>query len=93
MHAQHVDPEEAVRIFQDVRAKKAIGVHWGTFELTDEPLDEPPRRLAEAVRKAGLPADAFSVLKHGEMIQLDTPGSSTAAVGRGRGRAVRDREA
>ncbi|KND54625.1 Outer membrane protein romA [Candidatus Paraburkholderia kirkii] len=82
MHAQHVDPEEAVRIFQDVRAKKAIGIHWGMFELTDEPLDEPPRRLAEAVRKACLPANAFIVLKHGEMIQLDPPSASAAAVGR-----------
>ncbi|SAK87824.1 hydrolase [Caballeronia temeraria] len=82
MHAQHVDPEEAVRIFRDVHAKKAIGVHWGSFELTDEPLDEPPRRLAEAVRRAGLPAEAFTVLTHGEMIHLDTPNSSAATIGR-----------
>lgn len=74
MHAQHVDPEEAVRIFQDVHAKKAIGIHWGTFELTDEPLDEPPRRLAEAVRHAGLPPDAFTVLKFGETLKLETTG-------------------
>ncbi len=60
-----------MRIFQDVHAKKAIGIHWGTFELADEPLDEPPRLLADAVRQAGLPADAFIVLKHGEMIRLD----------------------
>lgn len=73
MHAQHVDPEEAVRIFEDLHAKKAIGIHWGTFELTDEPLDEPPRRLADAVRHAGLPADAFTVLEHGETIRLNTP--------------------
>lgn len=73
MHAQHVDPEEAVRIFEDLHAKKAIGIHWGTFELTDEALDEPPRRLADAVRHAGLPADAFTVLEHGETIRLNTP--------------------
>jgi N-acyl-phosphatidylethanolamine-hydrolysing phospholipase D len=72
MGQQHVDPEEAVRIFQDVHAKKAIGIHWGTFELADDPLDEPPRLLAEAVRKAGLPADAFTVLEHGQMIRLDS---------------------
>lgn len=82
MHGQHVDPEEAVRIFQDVQAKKAIGIHWGTFELTDEPLDEPPRRLADAVRRAGLPADSFTVLKHGEMIRLDSSPSSAAAISR-----------
>jgi N-acyl-phosphatidylethanolamine-hydrolysing phospholipase D len=71
MRAQHVDPEEAVKIYKDVHAKKAIGIHWGTFELADDPLDESPRLLAEAVRRAGLPADSFTVLEHGQMIHLD----------------------
>ncbi len=39
MHAQHVDPEEAVRIFRT--CTRAIGIHWGVFELADDPLDEP----------------------------------------------------
>jgi N-acyl-phosphatidylethanolamine-hydrolysing phospholipase D len=65
MRGEHMDPADAVKAFQDVRARRAIGVHWGTFELTDEPLDEPPVKLAEALRAAGLPADRFSVLRHG----------------------------
>lgn len=69
MSGQHVDPEEAVKIHEDVHSKKSIGVHWGTFELADDPLDEPPRLLKEAVRKAGLPDDAFVVLHHGQMIK------------------------
>lgn len=73
MHGQHMDPDDAVKAFQDIHAKKAIGIHWGTFELTDEPLDEPPKKLATATRAAGLPADAFTVLRHGELINLDTP--------------------
>jgi N-acyl-phosphatidylethanolamine-hydrolysing phospholipase D len=75
MHAQHVDPEEAVQIYKDVHAKKAIGIHWGVFELADDPLDEPPRLLAQAVQRAGLPPDAFTVLEHGQMIRLDTSAS------------------
>ncbi|WP_155835143.1 MBL fold metallo-hydrolase [Herbaspirillum sp. RV1423] len=71
MKAHHVDPEEAVKIHQDVHAKRAIGIHWGSFEMTDEPLDEPPQRLAEAVKKAGLAAGEFTVLKHGETLKLD----------------------
>lgn len=71
MQGQHVDPEQAVQIHLDVHAKRSIGIHWGTFELADEPLDEPPRLLAEAVKKAGLPAEAFTVLKHGETVKLD----------------------
>jgi L-ascorbate metabolism protein UlaG (beta-lactamase superfamily) len=71
MGPQHVDPQQAVQIFEDVHAKKAIGIHWGTFELADEPLDEPPKLLAQAVHEAGLPDDAFTVLHHGQMIRLD----------------------
>lgn len=71
MHAQHADPAEAVQIFKDVRARKAVGIHWGTFELGDEPLDEPPRLLRQAARKAALPDDAFVVLRHGQMIRLE----------------------
>jgi L-ascorbate metabolism protein UlaG (beta-lactamase superfamily) len=67
MKAQHVNPAEAVQIMQDVRAKQAIAIHWGTFELSDESLDAPPAALAAAVKAAGLAADRFTVLKHGEM--------------------------
>lgn len=71
MHTQHVDSEQAVMIHQDVRAKRSFGIHWGTFELADEPLDEPPGLLREAVKKAGLPPDSFITLKHGETLKLN----------------------
>jgi N-acyl-phosphatidylethanolamine-hydrolysing phospholipase D len=71
MQGQHVDPRQAVQIFRDVGARRAIGIHWGTFELSDEPIDEPPRLLAEAARNAGLAPDAFTVLHHGQLIRLD----------------------
>jgi L-ascorbate metabolism protein UlaG (beta-lactamase superfamily) len=76
MHAQHVDPEEAVRLFRDLRAKRAIGIHWGTFELADDPLDEAPKLLADAVAKAGLAPDAFTVLRHGQTIRLNGEGAA-----------------
>jgi N-acyl-phosphatidylethanolamine-hydrolysing phospholipase D len=65
MSAQHVDPGEAVQIHRDLGAEHSIGIHWGTFELTDESLDEPPRALARAARDAGLADDAFTVLAIG----------------------------
>ena len=66
MRAQHVDPTEAVQIHRDVHAERSLGIHWGTFELTDESLDEPPRSLARATHQAGLADDAFTVLAIGE---------------------------
>jgi N-acyl-phosphatidylethanolamine-hydrolysing phospholipase D len=65
MSAQHVDPAQAVRIHQDLAAERSIGIHWGTFQLTDEPLDEPPQALARVAREAGLGDEAFSVMAVG----------------------------
>lgn len=59
MRDQHCDPDEAVAIFSALAAERAIGCHWGTFRLTDEPYDEPPRRLAEALARAGIAAERF----------------------------------
>jgi N-acyl-phosphatidylethanolamine-hydrolysing phospholipase D len=57
MRAHHMNPEEAVRAALDVGAVRAIGVHYGTFDLTDEPLDEPPHRFHEAARAAHVADD------------------------------------
>ena len=71
MQIMHVDPDEAVQIHRDVKARRSVGIHWGTFaNLTDEDMDEPPRRLAEARARAGLSEDEFFVLRHGETIAL-----------------------
>ena len=67
MKGMHIDPAEAVQVRADLRARHAIGMHWGTFDnLTDEPMDEPPRVLAEKRAAAGLSAEDFDVMKVGE---------------------------
>lgn len=66
MAAMHVTPEEAVQIHQDVGSRHSVGMHWGTFRLTLEPMDEPPQRMATARAKAGIPAEDFVVMQHGE---------------------------
>jgi L-ascorbate metabolism protein UlaG (beta-lactamase superfamily) len=68
MRPVHVDPEEAVRIHLDIRARRSVGMHFGTFRLTDEPFDEPARRLAAARQAQGIEADAFRVPGPGETI-------------------------
>jgi N-acyl-phosphatidylethanolamine-hydrolysing phospholipase D len=52
----HTNPEEAVQAGVDVRATHVLGIHYGTFDLTDEPLDEPPRRFHAEGVKRGLDA-------------------------------------
>ncbi|KAL3152059.1 hypothetical protein ABBQ32_001170 [Trebouxia sp. C0010 RCD-2024] len=69
MKPQHIDPAEAVQIHQDVKSHRSFGIHCCTFNLTDEPLDEPPQLLIKAVEAAGLPPDAFVALQHGAMLQ------------------------
>lgn len=54
MKPMHLAPEEAVEVFRETRCRRAVGMHWGTFRLTDEPLGEPPLRLEEAARRAGI---------------------------------------
>jgi L-ascorbate metabolism protein UlaG (beta-lactamase superfamily) len=59
MSSQHVNPDEAVRIFQDLGARQALGIHWGTFQLTDEGRDAPVIALTQALERAGIPAERF----------------------------------
>ncbi|KAI0300367.1 N-acyl-phosphatidylethanolamine-hydrolyzing phospholipase D [Russula brevipes] len=64
----HASPADAVRIFKDVRAKRALAMHWGTWVLTSEPVLEPPELLRKECEKAGLGADEFLVPALGETV-------------------------
>ena len=76
MKEQHVDSDEAVRMHRDLGAKRSLGIHWGTFELTDEALDEPPRALAQALARAGVVQDNFFLLALGQTRKLPRRGSA-----------------
>lgn len=71
MRHHHIDPAEAVQAHIDLRSKRSVAMHWGTFILTDEPLDEPPVKLKTAMKETGLSDEEFLVLKHGETIVLE----------------------
>lgn len=66
MQDQHVNPAEAVQIHLDLGAKRSLGVHWGTFQLTDEALDQPPQDLAAARHERGLTESDFFTLAIGQ---------------------------
>ena len=68
MEPMHVNPEEALQIHLDVRSRLSVASHWGTFCLTDEPMDEPPKRLRKALSAARLGEEQFRALRIGETI-------------------------
>lgn len=66
MRPQHVDPEEAVQAHLDLRAHRSLGMHFATFQLTDEAIDAPVLALYQARARAGVAEEAFDVLAFGE---------------------------
>lgn len=66
MSPVHMNPDEAVRAHLDVKARWSIGMHFGTFQLTDEAIDEPLRALERARTAHGVTPDAFRALDFGE---------------------------
>ncbi|KAJ7244944.1 Metallo-hydrolase/oxidoreductase [Mycena rebaudengoi] len=67
----HCAPRDSVAIFQDIRARRALGMHWGTWALTTEDVLEPPVLLATECSKAGLKEGAFGVCAIGETVTVD----------------------
>lgn len=70
MESNHMDPEESVAAFQRLGAKTALGVHWGTFQLTFEGINDPPRRLAAALKAAHIPANSFVTTEVGQTFEV-----------------------
>jgi L-ascorbate metabolism protein UlaG (beta-lactamase superfamily) len=70
MQANHMDPDEAVRVFGKLKPAIALGVHWGTFQLTFEGMDDPPRRLAAAKRARGIAAGRFVATEVGKTFSV-----------------------
>jgi L-ascorbate metabolism protein UlaG (beta-lactamase superfamily) len=67
MRDQHCNPDEAVRIMQDCGAHHALGVHWGTFQLTDEAREAPVEALGEALARHGVDPRAFMPFEVGDV--------------------------
>ena len=66
MKAAHMNPEEAVQTFVDLGANYAFAIHWGTFKLTTEPMDEPKVRLRHSLTENDIALNRFRALQHGE---------------------------
>jgi N-acyl-phosphatidylethanolamine-hydrolysing phospholipase D len=67
----HTTPEEALNVAQDLKSKKVIGMHWGTFVLSLEPIMEPPVRFKDSAEKYGFKKDDAIIFKIGEFKDLN----------------------
>ena len=80
MADQHTDPEEAVRIMTDLQAHSAIGIHWGSLQLTDEAREEPAMLLARALADRGIAPDRFPAALPGQSFELTGDGGDQQLV-------------
>lgn len=70
MQYSHMNPAEGYEAFLDLRARWMIPMHWGVFDLTDEPIGDPPQALARAVRERGGSMDNIKIMAIGERWQV-----------------------
>ncbi len=73
MDFQHMDPAQALQAFRDLGARTMFPMHWGTFELTDEPPDEAPRELRRQMQRLAIDAREIALLAIGETRRLPAP--------------------
>lgn len=71
MKNAHINPEESVLAHLDLKSKKSIGIHYGTFQLTDEPIYEPIKLLKLAKEKYKIPQDEFVTLEFGTSWEIE----------------------
>jgi len=68
MDVVHVTPEEAVDAHVALGARRSVAMHFGTFQLTDEPIDEPADRLRAALAERGIGDEAFVIPRFGQTV-------------------------
>ncbi|MDC3035886.1 MBL fold metallo-hydrolase [Candidatus Pelagibacter sp.] len=66
----HTNPEEALSIGRDLKSKKILGMHWGTFVLSLEPIMEPPVRFKKSAEKYGFNKEDVLIFKIGQITEM-----------------------
>jgi L-ascorbate metabolism protein UlaG (beta-lactamase superfamily) len=82
MASQHMNPAGSLAAYRDLSATHFVGMHWGTFDLSDEPVDAGARWLRQTVLREGLPEPRFHVLIPGGSVALRGPRGETQAITR-----------
>ena len=67
----HTNPEEALEVAKNLKSKKVIGMHWGTFVLSLEPIMEPRKRFKDGANKYGFKKNDAIIFKIGQVSKLE----------------------
>jgi N-acyl-phosphatidylethanolamine-hydrolysing phospholipase D len=70
MSVAHMNPAEAVATHRDLKARRSIAMHWGTFHLTDEAYDAPAEALTAGRGEAGISPEEFLLLPLGGTLSI-----------------------
>ncbi|KAJ3341171.1 hypothetical protein HDU93_005580 [Gonapodya sp. JEL0774] len=70
MSGIHCSPEDSVELHRDIGSRKSVGMHWGTFSLTDEAYWEPPQRLKDALKANGISDEEFVTVDIGGAVEV-----------------------
>ena len=70
MKINHVNPPEAIQVALDLESERNFGMHWGTFQLTDEEIMEPPELLKLSLKERGLSEEFFQILQPGQVVEF-----------------------
>ena len=76
MREQHMNPDDAVQAHRTLGSRRSVAMHFGTFQLTDEAIDQPIIDLAAALHGSGVDPAEFVVPRFGETIRVEAQASS-----------------
>ena len=70
MKNNHLNPYEAILVAKDLKAKKSIAMHWGTFALSDEAILDPKKKLKKELKKLEMSPDFFIIPRPGDIVRF-----------------------
>ncbi|KAJ9478030.1 Protein-lysine N-methyltransferase EFM4 [Pseudozyma hubeiensis] len=76
MSTIHLAPQDSVLVHRDVKSRKSYGIHWGSFRLTPEDVNEPPKLLIEEAKRQGIDPNEFATIQIGESVSVPVSNST-----------------
>lgn len=79
MSTVHLAPQDSVLVHRDVKSKRSYGIHWGSFRLTPEDVNEPPKLLIEEAKRQGIDPNEFATIEIGQSVDVPISSSSSSS--------------